>query len=205
MPDIHSLAYFGLAALLMVLTPGPNMIYLISRSICQGKAAGFVSLLGVIIGFFIYMLSTVLGITALFVNIPYAYWGVKIIGAAYLLWLSVEALTSPASPFSPKQLPADSKRKLFQMGLLTNLLNPKVALFYMSLFPQFIKPQQGSILVQSLVLGFTQILISFTVNFIIVMTAGGVSEFFQKNPRWLRVQKWIMGLTLAVLAVRLIL
>src|SRR5687768_12528011 len=140
------LALFAAAALVMVLTPGPNMIYLVSRSICQGRAAGVISLFGVIAGFVVHMLAAAIGLTALFLTIPLGYQILKWAGAAYLGWLAWQAVKPGAtSPFEPQQLPADSPRKLFAMGFLTNLLNPKVAVFYMALFPQFIDPERGSV------------------------------------------------------------
>src|SRR5476651_1363899 len=128
MPHLTSLLGFALLSFGMVLTPGPNMIYLISRSITQGAAAGIVSLGGVALGFVFYMLRAAFGITALLFAVPYAYDALRLSGAAYLLWLAWQALRpNGRSPFEVRSLPADSARRLFSMGLLTSLLNPKVA------------------------------------------------------------------------------
>lgn len=125
MLDLSQILAFGLICLAMVLTPGPNMIYLISRSISQGKIAGFISLGGVAVGFVFYMLCASFGITALVVAVPYAYDTIRIVGAIYLLWLAWKALRPNAAPiFSVKDLSIDSPLKLFLMGFLTNLLNP---------------------------------------------------------------------------------
>ena len=195
---------FGGAALLMVLTPGPNMIYLISRSICQGRAAGVMSLFGVVAAFVVHMLAAALGLTALFVATPVAYDFVKWAGALYLLYLAWQALRPGArSPFEPRVLPAQPPRKLMMMGFLTSLLNPKIAVFYLSIFPQFISPQHGSVLAQSLILGATQITISFIVNLMIALSAAGIAGWFGRNPRWLAAQRYVMGSVLAGLAVRL--
>src|SRR5688572_31222367 len=121
MPHIATLLGFALISLGMVLTPGPNMIYLISRSITQGPAAGLISLGGVALGFVFYMLSAAFGITALLFAVPYAYDALRFAGAAYLLWLAWQALRPGGqSPFRVHQLPADGPGKLFAMGLLTN-------------------------------------------------------------------------------------
>jgi threonine/homoserine/homoserine lactone efflux protein len=198
------LALFAAAALLMVLTPGPNMIYLVSRSVCQGRAAGVVSLLGVIAGFVVHVLGAALGLTALFLAVPLAYELLKWAGAAYLGWLAWEAVRPGArSPFAPQPLPPDPPRKLFLMGFVTNLLNPKVAMFYIALFPQFIDPQRGSVLLQSLALGAIQMAISFGVNLLIALSAAGIASWFARNPLWLAVQRYVMGGVLAALAVRL--
>lgn len=200
----HDLLFFALASLVMVLTPGPNMVYCVSRSICQGRAAGMISLCGVAVGFLVHMAAAAFGLTALFLAIPMAYEILKFAGAAYLLWLAWNAVKpGGSSPFQTRELPPDSPATLFRMGFLTNVLNPKVAVFYMSLFPQFIHPEHGSVLLQSMVLGLVQIAISFSVNSIIVFSAAGISGFFARNAGWLRVQRYIMGGMLGALAVRL--
>jgi hypothetical protein len=122
MPSLANLFAFALVALGMVLTPGPNMIYLISRSIIQGRVAGLISLAGVALGSIFYMLCAAFGLTALVFAVPYAYDALRLTGAAYLLWLAWAALRPGGrSPFEVKALPIDSSRRLFAMGLLTNL------------------------------------------------------------------------------------
>ena len=196
---------FAGAALIMVLTPGPNMVYLISRSICQGPRAGVVSLLGVIAGFFVHVLAAALGLTAIFLSVPLAYEVLKWVGAAYLLWLAWQALRpGAASMFEPRALPIDSDGRLFTMGFLTNVLNPKIAVFYLSVFPQFIDPHAGSVFVQSLILGLTQIVISFSVNLAIAISAGEIAAWFQHRPRWVALQRYVLGSVLAALAFRLV-
>ena len=204
MPTISSQIAFSLVALGMVLTPGPNMIYLISRSICQGRAAGVISLGGVALGFVFYMVCAAMGITALIMAVPLAYDTLRIAGAAYLLYLAWNAVKPGGrSPFHVKDLPADSPRRLFTMGFLTNLLNPKAAVLYLSLLPQFIHPERGNVLAQSLVLCATQITISVAVNSLIVVMAGSVAAFLGSRPRWVQMQRWFMGTVLAGLAVRM--
>lgn len=204
MIPVPDLLLFAGAALLMVLTPGPNMIYLISRSICQGRAAGVVSLFGVIAGFFVHMLAAAIGLSAVFMAIPLAYEMLKWLGALYLLWLAWEAVKPGArSPFEPRELAPDSPRKLFLMGFLTNLLNPKVAMFYLSIFPQFINTEHGSVFAQGVVLGVTQISVSFAVNLLIALSAAGIATWFARNPFWLAAQRYVMGGVLAALAVKL--
>jgi threonine/homoserine/homoserine lactone efflux protein len=199
-----TLAAFAAVALAMVLTPGPNMAYLVSRTICQGRAAGLVSLGGVGIGFVVYVLLAAFGITALLLAVPLAYDALRMAGAVYLGWMAWNALRpGGASPFQVQKLPADSHRRLFSMGFLTSLLNPKVAALYLSLLPQFIDPTGGNILGQTVVLGMTQITISLTVNALIVLTAGAVSAFLAGRPFWALVQRWLMGTVLAALAVRM--
>lgn len=204
MPDLTTLLAFAALALGMVLTPGPNMLYLVSRSISQGRGAGLVSLGGVALGFVVYMLLATFGITALLLAVPYAYDALRLTGAAYLAYLAWDALKPVGrSPFQVRQLPVDSRRKLFAMGLLTNLLNPKIAMLYLALLPQFIHPEQGSVLAQTLVLGATQIAISITVNAMIAVAAGAIAAFLDQRPIWIRVQRWLMGSVLGALALRM--
>lgn len=195
---------FAGAALLMVLTPGPNMIYLLSRSLCQGHRAGVISLLGVAAGFLVHMFAAAAGLTAIFMAVPLGYDILKWLGAAYLLYLAWSAVKPGASsPFEARQLPPDTPAKLVFMGFMTNALNPKIAVFYLSVFPQFIRPDHGSVFAQSVELGLIQIAISFSVNLLIILTAARLAAWFAKNPLWLAVQRFFMGFVLAGLAVRL--
>src|ERR1700704_2102431 len=204
MPQASSLLAFALISFGLVLTPGPNMIYLISRSIAQGRTAGLVSLGGVALGFVFYMLCAAFGVTALLFAVPYAYDALRFAGAAYLLWLGWQAVRPGGrSPFQVKKLQVDGPRKLFAMGFVTNLLNPKIAMLYLALLPQFIDPATGSVLAQSLVLGSIQTVISVGINAVIALTAGSIAVFLGTRPTWLLVQRWLMGTVLAGLAVRL--
>lgn len=199
------LIVFSGAALLLVLSPGPNMIYLISRSICQGRKAGVISLLGIIVGFAIHMFAAVIGLSAIFIAVPFAYEMLKCLGAIYLLWLAWKSIKPGAKPlFEAQGLKKNSSAKLFLTGLLTNLLNPKAVVFYLALFPQFISPDKGSIFLQSLVLGSLQIAISFIVNLLITLSAAGIALWFSQNPIWLNIQRYVMATVLASLAIRLI-
>lgn len=204
MPESSQLLAFALISLGMVLTPGPNMVYLISRSISQGASAGLISLAGVALGFVFYMICAALGITALVMAVPYAYDALRLAGAAYLLYLAWQAVKPGGrSPFQVRELPKDGPRKLFLMGLLTNLLNPKAAVLYLSLLPQFISPEHGNVLVQSLLLGSAQIAISVMVNALIAILAGSIAAFLVARPLWLTAQRWLMGTVLAAFAVKM--
>ncbi|GJE18166.1 LysE family translocator [Methylobacterium marchantiae] len=204
MPDSVTILAFAGVSLGMVLTPGPNMAYLVSRAICQGRAAALVSLGGVALGFVFYMLCAALGITALVLAIPYAYDALRLTGALYLGYLAWQALKPGGrSPFEVRALAPDGKAKLFAMGFLTNLLNPKIAMLYLALLPQFVAPEGGGILGQTLLLGSVQIVVSVAVNGLIAIAAGSIAVFLSRNPGWLKVQRWIMGGVLGGLAIRM--
>lgn len=204
MIDTGNLAGFALIALAMVMTPGPNMIYLVSRTVAQGRSAGLISLAGVALAFLFYMLCTALGITALILAIPFAYDALRIAGALYLLYLAWQAVRPGGrSPFEIRTLAPDSPRKLFAMGFVTNLLNPKAAVLYLSLLPQFIDPTAGNIFGQLMQLGTLQIAISVAFNSLIVIGAGTLAGFLRRKPFWGQVQRWITSTLLASFAFRL--
>jgi threonine/homoserine/homoserine lactone efflux protein len=204
MVTISAFAGIAAVALGLVLTPGPNMIYLVSRSVVQGRRAGLISLTGVAVGFFVYLVAAAAGIATLFSLVPAVYTAIKLGGAVYLLWLAWKAVRPGGdSVFTPKPLPDDPPRRLFTMGLVTNLLNPKIAILYVSLLPQFVDPARGHVAVQSLTLGLTQIVIALTVNALIVLGAGSVAAFLGDRPAWVRAQRYVMGTVLAGLALRI--
>jgi threonine/homoserine/homoserine lactone efflux protein len=191
-------------ALGLVLTPGPNMIYLVSRSITQGRRAGMVSLLGVALGFFVYLTAVTTGLTAVFTLVPGLYLAVKLAGAGYLLWLAWNAVRpGGVAVFAPVELPPDPPRRLFAMGLLTCLLNPKIAVMYLSLLPQFVDPARGHLAQQSFLLGLTQIGVALCGNCAIALGAGSVARFLARRPAWVRAQRYLMGTVLGGLAVRI--
>lgn len=204
MPEAKTWIAFSLICLGMALTPGPNMLYLVSRSICQGPLAGIVSLVGTAVGFVVYLLCAALGITALLMAAPIAYDVLRFGGALYLGWLAWSAIKpGGASPFQVRELPKDPPAKLMAMGFLTNLLNPKAAMLYLSLLPQFIDPHRGAVLGQSLILGGSQIVISLTVNGLICMAAGSIATFLATRPTFAIVQRWLMATVLGGLAIRM--
>jgi len=196
------LGVFGVS-LAMVLTPGPNMLYLVSRSISQGRRAGLISLAGVALGFLVFLTATNLGLSVIFVVVPWLYVVVKIAGAGYLGWLAFKTLRASGTPvFTPAE-GTDSPRRLFAMGFLTNLLNPKIAVMYLSLIPQFERPAAGHLVVQGFVLGGIQIFVALTGNCIILLAAGSISQALHSRPVWMRAQRYLMGTALGAIALKL--
>ena len=205
MMSLQPFAVFVAAAVLLAITPGPNMIYLISRAICQGRAAAILSWLGVVLGLMLHMLFASVGLSALFMAVPLGYELLKFGGALYLLWLAWQAVRPGSrSPFEARDLPPESPRQLFTMGLLTSVLNPKIAIFYLSVLPQFIQPEAGSVLMQSLLLGVTQICIGSSVNLMVILSAAALAAWFAKNRLWLALQRYVMGGVLGLLAFKLL-
>ena len=159
MPDAHALLLFAGAGLLLNLTPGPDVLYIVGRSVSQGRGAGVVSALGIGAGCLVHVTAAALGLSALMLALPGAYDVVRYVGAAYLVWLGVKALRSSGGALRIEAMAAISSRRIFWQGVLTNALNPKVALFFLAFLPQFADPARGPLPPQILLLGAI-----FTVN-----------------------------------------
>jgi threonine/homoserine/homoserine lactone efflux protein len=194
---------FCLACIALVATPGPNVLYLVSRTLAQGRAAGFVSLAGTSTGVAAHALAAALGLSALLATVPVAYDAVRWAGALYLGWL---AWTTWRSQGDSAQTPVPTQIKggqLFRQGLWTSLLNPKVALFELAFFPQFVSPAHGSVLAQSLVLATTQLALAIAGDSLFVLAAVRVRRYFAVRPGWGRWSKRSLSGVFGALALRL--
>lgn len=204
MVSISAACGVAVVAFGMVITPGPNMMYLVSRSLLQGRLAGLISLAGVVTGFVLYVLATAAGLALLFVAVPELFITVKILGAAYLLWLAVGMVRSTDSAFHPDSvLPQHSPRRLYAMGITTCLLNPKIALMYGALLPQFVDPGSGPTALQLVELGFVQIVVATVMNATWVALAGHVSRLLRRSRRADRGVRWTAAALLTWFAVHL--
>jgi threonine/homoserine/homoserine lactone efflux protein len=197
----EQLGLFAFAVLLLALTPGPVWIYLISRTLTQGRRAGYFSLIGVMAGVLVHLLAAALGLSALLLAVPAAFDAIKLAGAAYLLWLAWNTLRGGGFSFAPQPLDPVPPRVLFRQSLTASVINPKVAVFYLSLFPQFVDPAGGMVLLQSLALGVVHVTVSTLVDGALVTVAGGLSTWLAARPGWLRMQRWVLGAAFGVLAV----
>lgn len=198
---VERLAVFAAAVLLLALTPGPVWVYLLSRTLAQGRRAGYFSLLGVMAGVLVHLMLAALGLSALLLAIPAAFEAVKLAGAAYLLWLAWSTLRGNGMSFTPQPLAAVPDRVLFRQAMAAATVNPKLAVFYLSLFPQFIAPAAGSVLLQSLALGVVHVTVSTLVDGGLVTLAGALAAWFASRPLWLRTQRWFLGTAFGALAV----
>jgi threonine/homoserine/homoserine lactone efflux protein len=203
MPTLTAAEAFAGVAFLMALSPGPNLLYLASRSICQGRSAGFASLGGVCTGMFFYMVATAAGLSVLFKAVPVAYDAIRWMGAAYLLWLAYKVLTARSSTVAPKQLPWESKARLYRRGLLTCLLNPKIVVTYGALLPQFIDSVSAHVLGQTVVLGLVQIVAAACAHSLVILSAAAVASIASKHHAFAEIQRYLLGTVLAALALRL--
>lgn len=191
------------AAFGMVITPGPNMMYLVSRSLTQGRLAGMVSLAGVVTGFVLYLLATSLGLSVLFTTVPILFAVVKLAGAACLLWLAFTMIRNSGGVFGPGQPECHPPRRLYAMGLATCLLNPKIALLYVALLPQFLEPAQGDVWARTIQLGLVQIAVATTVNACWVLAAAEVAHLLARSHTAERLVRIITGSLLAWFAIHL--
>jgi threonine/homoserine/homoserine lactone efflux protein len=178
------------------------MIYVISRSITQGRRAGLTSLGGVVVGYLFYMFGAAFGITAFFRTQPHAAQILSACGAVYMGWLGWNAIRPGGrSPLEIReQLPREHAGKLFAMGATTSLLNPKLALIFLTLLPQFIDETQGRVLEQSLFYGGLLIAMFAGVNAGMAIFSGSMANFLARKPAWLLVQRLLMGITLLALS-----
>ena len=195
------LALYAAAALILNLTPGPDMLYVTARSLGQGRAAGLVSALGVFVGCIAHILAAALGLTALLRSVPWAFSAIRWIGAAYLLWLGLRTLTTKSTA-SVQNLPTASLTRVFLQGLATNVLNPKVALFFLAFVPQFIDPARGDPTTQFLILGFGFDVSGTTILMIVALAASRLRATLT-DARWSRRLRMAMGATFVALGARL--
>lgn len=198
--SIERLGLFAFAVMLLALTPGPVWVYLLSRTLTQGRRAGYFSLLGVAAGVIVHVLLAALGITVVLLAVPFAFDTIKLAGAAYLLWLAISTLRGGGISFTPQPLDPVSDRVLFRQAMIAALLNPKVAVFYLSLFPQFVEPAAGPVFAQSLLLGAVHLLVSTLVDGLLVTVAGLLAAWFATRPLWIRMQRWLLGTAFGALA-----
>jgi threonine/homoserine/homoserine lactone efflux protein len=195
------LALFTAASLVLAATPGPVWLYLISRTLAQGRRAGYFSMFGVAAGLSLHAAFAALGLTIVLLAVPYAFDAIKLAGAAYLLWLAYTTVRGAGFTFTPQPLDPVRDRVLLRQAFIAAVVNPKVAVFYLSLFPQFVDPTSGPVLGQSLLLGAIQVATAATVDITLVTVAGLLAAWFAKRRLWLQLQRWLLGSAFGVLAV----
>ncbi|GAU80325.1 LysE family translocator [Bosea sp. BIWAKO-01] len=204
MPDFTTLMLFAGACLVLTATPGPDMLLIASRSISQGRSAGFLTYAGIALGTYCHALAAALGLSQLFLTVPVAYEILRWAGCAYLLYLAWKTLRSNGAGFSPTAtLKRLSGRRILGEGLATNLLNPKMALFVLALFPQFMTPEGGSMVAQMLVLATIINGIGFLVNSAVILLGHRLRSLFAGWARFPRLPQYLLASVFAGLACRL--
>jgi threonine/homoserine/homoserine lactone efflux protein len=204
MQDSASLYQFLAVGAMLAITPGPNMVYVMSRSIAQGRSAGLISLAGVMCGYLFYMFSAVFGITALVLKVSGASAALAAAGATYLLYLAWQAVRPGGrSPFEVRQLSQEPPLRLLAMGATTSLLNPKLAMLFISLLPQFIDHGRSDVMSQSLILGSLLIAAFALANGTVALASSGMAKFLNGRPTLLLAQRWVTGAMLTGLGISL--
>jgi threonine/homoserine/homoserine lactone efflux protein len=193
MPEWGTLGLFVLAATAMVVTPGPSVLYVVARSIDQGRGAGFASALGIEAGTLIHVGAAVIGLSALLASSATAFMVVKYLGAAYLIYLGLRTLLVPPQAVSASTPAPRSLRRTFVQGMVVEALNPKTALFFLAFLPQFIDPDRGSVTSQAFVLGAVVAIIGLVSDSMYALIAGTIGGFLRRNAVFPRVQRLISG------------
>lgn len=199
----QNLYLFFIASLLLNLTPGNDMLYVASRSISQGIKAGIISAIGIFFGCFVHIIAAVLGLSLIIARSAYLFGIVKFAGAAYLIYLGVKALTTKPniSPDTQNTVKAD-QLNLFKQGVITNALNPKVAVFFLSFLPQFIDPASPFFKMQLFTLGIWFAMQGALVLIIVAIVLGKTKNFFKQNPKVWLIQEKITGIILIGLGIK---
>lgn len=202
MPDSNSLLLFLIATITLNITPGPDMLYVIARSVGQGRAAGIASALGIAAGCFVHILAVTFGLASLLMAVPAAYEIVKYAGAAYLIYLGVRTLISRRPKDAETPIKEASLRTIFLQGAITNVLNPKVALFFLAFLPQFVN-RDGNFAAQIIFLGVLFNVSGTIVNVVVALAASYTGNRFKTRIGESAVFRWLTGGVFIGLGVRL--
>jgi threonine/homoserine/homoserine lactone efflux protein len=203
MPAGETLALFMAAALALNLTPGPDMMYVTARSVSDGRRTGVVAAFGIGAGTLVHIAALALGLAALLAAVPLAYDALRIAGAIYLVLIGVQLLLRPRRAAEVATLPPSSLATVFAQAVLTNVLNPKVALFFLAFLPQFVDPAAGPALAQIVLLGLLFDIQGTVVNVAVALLASGTTRRLRANARAVSVLQWLTGALFVALGVRL--
>ncbi len=193
-PSAASIGLFAVAAILLLLTPGPAVLYIVARSVEQGRVAGLVSVCGITTGTLVHVAAAALGLSALLASSALAFAAVKYAGAGYLIYIGVRRILSRAdAPAAQLALPRRSLARLYRDGFVVNLLNPKTALFFLAFLPQFVDPSRGALAFQIAFLGLLFALMGFTSDGLYALAASTAGRWVKRNGRYLRWERYLTG------------
>lgn len=199
LPDLTNILLFLAASLLMLVIPGPAVMFIVARSIEQGTRAGIASVLGIEAGTVVHIAAAAFGMSAILVSSATAFSAVKYAGAAYLMYMGIRQLLSKSAAGEQTGLAPLSSRKLFYQGMWVNVLNPKTAIFFFSFLPQFISTGKGGVASQILFLGAIFMVLAFLSDCLYAIIAGRMGNWLKKHPLYFRAQKYISGGTFLLL------
>ena len=193
MPDLVHLPLFLVAAIVLLVIPGPAVLYIIARSVEQGRRAGLVSVLSIEVGNFLHVLAAMLGLSAVLLSSALAFMLVKYLGAAYLIYLGLRTLLTPAATPSTGSLPRQSLGRIFAQGVLVATLNPKTAFFFVAFLPQFVDPSRWAVSEQLLVLGSLFVLLALVSDSLYALLAGTVGQWLKGMGTFRRAERYVVG------------
>lgn len=191
--SLPNLSIFLLAALILLLTPGPAVLYIVARSLDQGRLAGFVSVLSIEVGNFVHVLAATLGLSAILVSSALAFSIVKYLGAAYLIYLGVRRLLLRDTTHELTTFQRQSLQSIFRQGVLVAILNPKTALFFFAFLPQFVDSSKSSITLQLLILGCLFVLMAIVTDSLYALLAGTIGKWLKGTRSFLQIERYLVG------------
>ncbi len=193
MPEPSTLLVFLGACLLLFIIPGPAVLYIVTRSVTQGRRAGLISVLGIHLGSLVHIAAAIAGLSALIAASATAFAAIKWAGVAYLLYLSLVAFRSTGKSVAMEKLEPMSERRIFWQGAVVNILNPKTALFFLAFVPQFVDPALGNPTLQLVVLGAVFVIAGMISDGTYALLAGAAGDRFMRRPSWRRAQGYVAG------------
>jgi threonine/homoserine/homoserine lactone efflux protein len=203
MPTLETITVFTAAAMALNVTPGPSIVYVMSRSFGQGRTAGLVSALGLGTGSLLHAIAAALGLSTIVAYSPVVYAVVKYLGAAYLVYLGVSFLRQRTVRTADAVLPHLSLTRVYWQGVLTEVLNPKIALFFLAFLPQFVDPAHGSVAGQTLFFGLLFHVTGVPINMLVAVAGSGTAAWFSRNRLLVTMRNWLAGIVLIGLGLRL--
>jgi threonine/homoserine/homoserine lactone efflux protein len=194
-PTTTSIEVFSVAAILLLLTPGPAVLYIVARSIDQGRVAGLASVCGIATGTLVHVLAAAFGLSALLSSSALAFGVVKFAGAAYLIYVGARRILNRTDnkPAEQTTLPRRSLARLYRDGFVVNLLNPKTALFFLAFLPQFVDPSRGAVASQIAFLGLLFTLMGLTSDGLYALVAATAGRWVKRNGHYLRWERYVTG------------
>jgi threonine/homoserine/homoserine lactone efflux protein len=193
-PNATSIGVFAVAAILLLLTPGPAVLYIVSRSVEQGRLAGLASVCGITTGTLVHVLAAALGLSALLASSVLAFAVIKYAGAAYLIYIGLRRiLIRTDTPGAQRGLPRRSLGRLYCDGFVVNLLNPKTALFFLAFLPQFVDPSRGAVASQIVFLGLLFTLMGLMSDGLYALVAGTAGRWVKRKGHFLRWERYVTG------------
>jgi threonine/homoserine/homoserine lactone efflux protein len=204
-PDLTTLAAFTVAALILTITPGPDMTLFMAKTLTQGRAAGLAAVLGACAGLVVHTLLAALGVSALLSASEVAFLILKIVGAGYLIWLAYQAIRHGSSfSLEAVEAPKQPFHRVWLQALGVNILNPKIVLFFVTFLPQFVQVGDPDAVGKLLFLGFYFVLLGMPICVLMVLGASAFARFLKSSPRIMRAFDWAFAGIMGTFALKLL-